>query len=400
MRKFSNRYRNYKEDKKLCDEVCLKIIQYVNTPKEQRDCHFFSKLDHEHNIPRSTLGGWANKLKVNPNWRPYTTFQYGLCHRIFTDEEENSLHEYIIENIIKPHHYFSDRNFAYLANSAFMEKYKDIDDDEEIPQFMCSHSFVTDFKARHKLCSRRAHFMKRPEIEDFDLLQFQIKLKKIIKDSDLNKDSVVVNADETSIHIVPKNVQTWAEIGSENIYIHVEDNTKTNFTALLSITSNYEKLPIFLITKSTKKNNEENLQNFDFGDIGPNVSYSQTNAWMNTNLFIQYLIFLRNNIKDKKIFLLIDMSPTHTSQRIIEKANELNIEIIYIPAGCTEILQQLDLRINGILKEIYKRNVLRWISENPQQPIGIQRTIEFLLDTWDEISQFAIMEAWTTYECI
>ena len=142
------------------------------------------------------------------------------------------------------------------------------------------------------------------------------------------------------------------------------------------------------------------MQNFDFGDIGPNVSYSQTNAWMNTNLFIQYLIFLRNNIKDKKIFLLIDMSPTHTSQRIIEKANELNIEIIYIPAGCTEILQPLDLRINGILKEIYKRNVLRWISENPQQPIGIQRTIEFLLDTWDEISQFAIMEAWTTYECI
>lgn len=61
------------------------------------------------------------------------------------------------------------------------------------------------------------------------------------------------------------------------------------------------------------------------------------------------------------------MSPTHTSQRIIEKANELNIEIIYIPAGCTEILQQLDLLINEILKKIQKLNVLGWISQKPER---------------------------------
>lgn len=251
MKRFSSPYRHYGEDKDLCDEVCQKLIQLINTPKDQRDCHLLSKLNKAHNIPRSTLCGWIQRLQDDANWRPYTTFQYGLCHRIFTDAEENALKEYIIENIIKPHHYFSDRNFAYLANSAFMEKYKDINEDDQIPQFLCSHSFVTDFKTRHNICSRRAHFMKRSEIQNSDFSEFQIKIHKIINESDKSKNSVVVNADETSIHIVPKNVQTWAEVGSENVYIHVEDNTKTNFTALLSITSNYEKLP--LITKSTTK---------------------------------------------------------------------------------------------------------------------------------------------------
>lgn len=337
-------------------------------------------------------------IKKNPRWRPYTTFQYGLCHRIFTDSEENAMADYIRENIIKPHYYFSDRNFAYLANMSFMEKYQD--EEEDVPQFLCSHTFITDFKQRHKIVSRRAHFMKRPDIEEVDILGFRKKIHVIITNCDTQKDAIVVNADETSIHIVPKNVQTWAEVGSENVFIHVEDNTKTNFTALLSITSSYSKLPIFIINKSTKKNNDENLQNFDFGDIEPNVSYSQENAWMNTNLLIQYLLFLRKQIPDKKIFLIIDLSPTHRSKRITEKATELNIEIIFIPAGCTEILQPLDLRINGIVKEIYKNKILRWITDNPQQPIGIQRTIDFLLDTWDELSQFAVMEAWTIFECL
>ena len=224
MKQFNNRYKNYKDKKELCDEV----------------------IEH---IPRSTLCGWRDKLSVNPNWRPYTTFQYGMCHRIFTDDEENALAEYIIENIIKPHLYFSDRNFVYLANNAFLEKYRDTDD-ENIPQFLCSHSFVTDFKTRHRITSRRAHFMKRPELLDPDILSFQRKIHKIISQSDINKDSIVINADETSIHIVPKNVQTWAEIGSENIYIHVEDNVKTNFTALLSITSNYDKGEYFFHSSS------------------------------------------------------------------------------------------------------------------------------------------------------
>lgn len=47
--------RNYKEDEQLCDEICLKIIQYINTPKEQKECHTLSNTKQAHNISKNNI---------------------------------------------------------------------------------------------------------------------------------------------------------------------------------------------------------------------------------------------------------------------------------------------------------------------------------------------------------
>ncbi len=78
---------------------------------------------------------------------------------------------YIRKNVIKLHHYFSDRIFANLANMSYMEKYQN--EEENVLQFLCSHSFITDFKQRYGIPSCKAHFMERLEKEEVDILCFK-----------------------------------------------------------------------------------------------------------------------------------------------------------------------------------------------------------------------------------
>ena len=69
----------------------------------------------------------------------------------------------------------------------------------------------------------------------------------------------ILNCDETTVKILPNNMLTWAEMGTDAISLIVEDDEKKMITAMATITAAGTKLPLFLIakgkTKKPKKNN-------------------------------------------------------------------------------------------------------------------------------------------------
>ena len=117
---------------------------------------------------------------------------------------------------------------------------------------------------------------------------------------------------------------------------------------MASITSNCEKLPLFIIAKA--KSLEEAEQ--QLGDmIDGNVFTFSVKSYMNTDFFCQYLEFLRAQYpENQKINLIIDQYSSHVSKKAQETAQNLNIEFYYIPSHYTDILQPLDIAIFAPLK--------------------------------------------------
>ena len=70
--------------------------------------------------------------------------------KIFTDEEEGYITDYIEENIIKQGLLFQNQDFIYL-------KYYYEKDYSKLPKFNTSDRFVTDFKRRNDFITRRLH---------------------------------------------------------------------------------------------------------------------------------------------------------------------------------------------------------------------------------------------------
>ena len=175
------------------------------------DKKIHKKLNSDFGVPLSTIYRWTWKWQSDMNWDPADTSVHGDFNRIFTDEQENSVVSFIKENYIDEGNYFSGIHFQSLMFDAYDDAFKH---EEETPEFSCSTKFINDFKDRHRISSRLAHFRQRPndrtidEIND-DLQSFRSQVRSLI-DSTSNSDEPVINCDETGYQIMPTNIKTWA----------------------------------------------------------------------------------------------------------------------------------------------------------------------------------------------
>ena len=379
---FGNPHRNYKNKKQVVDTIFEKFDD------ETYDCHLIRDLKSQFKVPERTLYHWQEKHENDKDWRPYSKRK--RSDKTFTDEEEKAISDFVEKNIILPHRHFQDDDFRKLVFSTSNEEGIDLKD------FRCGHSFVTNFKKRNRFSSRKAHFKKRPAKQLTTIEEFKQQIRDKMASS--NYQEIWVNCDETQWTVLPKHISTWAKTNSQDNYILTSDNEKDAITALCSIQGgpDFKKLPLFLVGKD---DTEHHIKTIFPKDISPHKSVYSKSVWMNEILFQKYLRFLRKQFPNNaKINLLLDQSSTHKGDDITALANRLNIELHYLPAGSTDSLQPLDIRVNGVLKAIGDKKKAQLLDALEDQPIGITNSIAILIDIWDNIiSTDTIQESWSLY---
>ena len=164
---------------------------------------------------------------------------------------------------------------------------------------------------------------------------------------------------------------------------------------MASITSDFQKLPLFIIGKGT--NREEVGE--ELGEMIQNNEFTfSVKSYMNTDCFCEYLEFLRKQYQENQtIHLIIDSYSSHTSKISKEKAENLNIQLYFIPAHFTDLLQPLDIAIFAPLKSKANRMLRRILLEDQVSPIGMRRSIYFLQKAWEELPRLTLENAWDLY---
>ena len=390
--KFPKPHIKYKENQALCEELKQKYFDLLKDPLIF-NWNILTKLSIEYNVPRPTLVGWTNRWKTDPDWMPGNFSRYSMVKRIFDDDTEKAVSLFIEENYINPGYYFPDSGFKELIFHAYNEN------DEIKRDFHCSPGFIRDFKVRNGFSSRLAHIKKRPDIDkntnpESIIETFIQNVRNLIIEAS-ERGEVVVNADETGWQILPPKMRTWAKINSLNILINVKDNDKAHISAMCSITANMQKLPIFFIAKGDSDSCEESQIG---DDIFPNVSTHSPKSYMNTDCFIQYLSFLREQFPgDSTINLIIDSYSSHIAERSKNVAQELNIKLIFIPPGYTDKLQPLDVAVFAVLKSIANGKLRKFLYENPDKELGMKKSVQVLIESFDMISDDTLLKAWEQY---
>ncbi|KAH0792677.1 DDE superfamily endonuclease containing protein [Histomonas meleagridis] len=262
-------------------------------------------------------------------------------------------------------------------------------DDDEILDVKFSPKFVTDFKKRNKLSSRRARYRRRPKVKDMEIDKWINEVKELIESKPANR---IINADETSWKILPSSITTWADSGSDAIDIKVSDSEKKMITVMASITFAGTKLPLFMT---------ELVERTQLGDISYHMSAHSESGWMEQDNFESYLIWLRQQYSDDDtLYLIIDQFPVHKTTMSMQLANALNIKMFFIPAGSTDKYQPLDYRVFGCLKNVAKDSIHRFIHENPGKKIGMKYAVQVLIWAWEHLNSDVLNEAWSIYQSI
>jgi hypothetical protein len=100
---------------------------------------------------------------------------------------------------------------------------------------------------------------------------------------------------------------------------------------------------------------------------------------------------------EEPLLLIPDTSSANRAQFIREAGRACNIELLFIPPGCTDRLQPLDRRVFGVLKDYARRE---WRTAY-HQSAGVKATqsqmAQYLSAAWERLSADVIESAWSIY---
>ena len=78
-------------------------------------------------------------------------------------------------------------------------------------------------------------------------------------------------------------------------------------------------------------------------------------------------------------------------------AQSLDIELHYIPAGCTDEMQPCDRRVFGVLKSAARNLFRQRYANNRSKQMKKPEAVECMIKAWDDIEDTTIDAAWDCY---
>jgi hypothetical protein len=210
-----------------------------------------------------------------------------------------------------------------------------------------------------------------------------------------NNRDLILNCDETAWRLYPENILTWWDTGMDDVSIHADGDEKGCMTVLATVSASHRKWPLFFVAKGKT----QRVERSQIGDVPNHWRAHSESGWMRSEIFCQYLGHIREQVPTgEHIFLICDVHASHRSAEARTLASELNITLLYIPAGATDKLQPLDRVIFGVLKSEARRLFRRRASYDPGLKRSKREAVEDMITAWDMLSVTALEAAWRLYE--
>lgn len=381
----------YNDYSKFEKDIPAVLNRLINTKRGD-----LKQVSQETGIPYSTISRWHQQLGKNTRFNPLDR-KWGQHSRIFTDAEEDAIADYIFENYIQKGSYFTDEDFVEIAMEAWREKYipilnsTDPDEKKKFKPFSCSRGFIQDFKYHHMFSSKVFHIKRRANPDSDIETKFMNEMKELFNNVPHDR---ILNADETGWKLFPRGILTWGETGIDNVSRNGSINDKSQVTILATITAHNQKLPLLFVAQGQTERCEEG----QLGDIGYHWKTHSSTGWVTDDVFSFYLHKLREFYDDdKEIHLVMDLYPSHITEKIKEDASALGIVFHFIPAGLTDYYQPLDRTIFGILKA--KARKLFRVRQQGEADLSATKAdaCQDMIAAWEGISYIHISQAWELY---
>jgi hypothetical protein len=349
-------------------------------------------------IPRTTLDTWRTKMQIDPHWRP-SADHYAEAHQAFTPDQELRLTQEIQARFLQQGLYYSDQDFRHDAlrfhQRLVAEAHEAVATGRvpDLPKrfdFECSPCFIQAFRHRHRFALRRPSYHRRCRVTKEQMAQFVDQGRRQMAQYPLDR---VINIDETHWKIVAGGFLTWGIRGAEAVPCTLENDAKEGVTVIAGITAGGEKLPLTVVGKGKTPRCLQGYQ------LPPQVwSDHSPSGWTTTDVMCRYLAHLRDALfKDGPLLVILDTYAAHRAQAVRDAARLCNIDLLFIPPGCTDRLQPLDRRVFGVMKAYARRDWRIAYHETGGGKVTRAQMAEHLVAAWNRLRPEVIASAWSIY---
>ena len=216
---------------------------------------------------------------------------------------------------------------------------------------------------------RKATTKAKMSVEDFEEIKkdYLLDIQVVVSMDEIPKE-LVVNFDQTGIHYVPVSDWTMAEEGAKRVELVGKDD-KRQLTAVFAGSMSGEFLPAQLIYQGKTS---RCLPRYDFPSDW-HVTFS-ANHWSNEDTMKEYidqiiLPYIRKKREELKLasdypaLLIFDNFKAQCTPAILTLLDRNNINVVLVPANCTDRLQPLDLSVNKPVKSFLRNEFQTWYAK-------------------------------------
>lgn len=181
---------------------------------------------------------------------------------------------------------------------------------------------------------------------------------------------LIMNFDQTGLHLVPNSKRTYEKNGSEDVKI-LGDGDKRQITVVVGSCLDGSLIPLQLIYegKTEKCEVSASAESILYGFL---ISHSE-NHWSNQETMQEYFerviqpfisrqIAAYNLPPDSKAIVILDCWNVHKSKEFLQyvRSKHKNILLVFVPANCTGKFQVADVALNFPFKHFVKLQFEEW----------------------------------------
>jgi len=340
-------------------EISLPFERGYRQPTQQEASEVYQ-------IPRRTISDWVKKKKEIERVGKNSAIkkqegELGYSRRVLWPELEDKLYSEFIERR-KAGRIVKQEWFRIQSTFLFRSVYPDVN----AAIFSFSNRWFRGFLSRHRISLRSITKTAQKLPEDYRILVinwlrfnrrnsqprtacfWEVSLQHPVGRYELSN---ICNLDETPMPFEFLDGKTYNSIGEKTIWAKESKSGwgKRHASLVLCVFGDgIARIPPMIIFHGTGKRLGNEKEQYDPRVL---VEYNPT-AYMNESLFERYITnHLLPVLGGRPTLFAMDLMGSHKTSAILDLLSKSNITPSFIPAGCTSLVQPLDVSINKPLKE-------------------------------------------------
>jgi hypothetical protein len=175
----------------------------------------------------------------------------------------------------------------------------------------------------------------------------------------------IINMDQTPVFFSMTPKTTLQVRGSKTVSVQASSDSTKRITVAVTVTASGLMLPPYVIFNAKPNGRvERELANFP-----PGAHYAvQKNAWMDERVMIMWVEavlepYVKTAPDGVRPILFLDSYRCHMMALVVQRVQDLGVEVQHIPGGCTGVCQPVDVGIGKPFKNRVTRCWEDWMVE-------------------------------------
>jgi hypothetical protein len=210
-------------------------------------------------------------------------------------------------------------------------------------------------------------------------------------------DNHIINYDETGIFLNSVKKNTVDFKGKKQINVNNGGQDKTRVTLGIGGTaSGLKLLPFVIFRASPGKTVERYLEKLPIMKKKLLIASVHKNAWIDERTFkiwIDQCYTRYHNTYSARKLLLLEYCDVHLKESCIEKIRQLNTDIVYIPRGCTSVLQPMDALVNKEIKAAKTKKYHDLLLNTNRKKVEKNELLDYILTCWNDLEPSIIIKS-------